>query len=339
MTAKYKIKDLFEQSITNTLRRLCIFVVVLLLPVSPVLVAAPSVTEDVSLDFGILAVKNNDSVSTLRIASTGGVTSTGEAIPIGGAVRGEYRLSGFPPGVLLEVTLDDVSLSVGGGGLPEFLTVTRYEAPTLISDTTGEARVPIGATLETSGSTVMYVDAPYYYSTQIRVRYWSEVAQGYLTHTDSVTISAQLQSALTLVEQQALSFGTLAAYSDPVLTATLTLAPGGGLTLGAAGGNARIIALGGTQVGVIQVSGAAPNNVVTITPQVGSVFISHVTEAGNSARLIVKDFVTSPASPGVLTDAAGELEIRVGATLETEATDKAFVEGIYNGTYSLSVSY
>jgi len=313
--------------------------VVLLLCESAVLMAAPLVTAEVALDFGVLAVKANNSVSTLRVASSGAVTSTGDVIPIGGAVRGEYRLTGFPPGVLLDVELNDATLSAGGGGLPEFLTVTGYEIPALFSDGAGEALFPIGATLQTSGSTTMYIDAPYSDSTQFRVRYWSEADEGYLTHYDSVTISAQLQSSLTLAQQQALSLGTLAAYSDPVQTASLTLAPDGSLDLGAAGGSARLIPLGGAQVAVIQVSGGAPNNVVTITPEAGSIFVAHVTEGGNSARFVVKDFVTSPASPSALTDANGELEIRVGATLETEVTNKAFIDGNYSGTYSLTVAY
>lgn len=335
------IKSVFGRATSTNvvLHRLQIIATVLLVSVSPGLMAAPAVTADIALDFGVLAVKANNAVSTMTISSSGAVGNTGEIIPIGGAVRGEYRLTGFPPGVLLEVTLDNATLSAGGGGLPEFLSVINYEAPTLFSDSSGEAVVLLGATLQTSASTVMYADAPYSSTTQFRVRYWSEVAMGYLTHYDSVTISAQLQSTLTLIEQQVLSFGTIAAYSDPVLSASLILAPGGGLALGGGGGSARVIPLGGTQVGMIQVSGGAPDNVVTITPQAGSVFVSHVTEGGNSARLIAKDFVTSPASPGATTDAAGELEIRVGATLETEVTNKAFLDGAYSGTYSLTVSY
>lgn len=331
--------SLFDRTSANVVwRQSHIIAAALLVSVSPGALAATAVTADVELDFGVLAVKANDAVSTMTITSAGGVSSTGDIIPIGGATRGEYRLTGFPPGVLLDVTLDNATLSAGGGDLPEYLTVLNYDNPTLFSDASGEAVVPVGATLQTSGSTTMYVDAPYSDSTQIRVRYWSQPDLDYLTHFDSVTISAQLQSTLTLLEQQMLSFGTIAAYSDPVFSASLILAPGGALTLGGGGGSANIIALGGSQVGVIQVSGAAPNNVVTITPEAGSVFISHVTEGGNSARLIVKDFVTSPASPG-LTNGSGELEVRVGATLETEITNKAFIDGNYSGTYSLTVTY
>ena len=133
--------------------------IALMLFVSLPLLAAPAVTADVALNFGVLAVKSNDAVSTLTVSSGGAVSFTGEVIPIGGAVRGEYRLTGFPPGVLLDVTLDDATLSAGGGGSPEFLTVTNYQNPTLLADAAGEAVVPIGATLQTSASTVMYVEA------------------------------------------------------------------------------------------------------------------------------------------------------------------------------------
>lgn len=308
----------------------------LLLALCPWVMAAPDVTAEVPLDFGTLAVKNNATVGTLSVSTGGALTYSEQIAPIGGAVQGEYRLSGFPPGVLLELEWDDVNLSAGGGGLPEFLQVTGYTNPTLVSDESGAALVPLGATLRTNGSGVMYVDAPYSGTTQVRVRYWSEVDGGYLTHFDSVTFSARVQSALTLLEDQALSFGTVAAWAESGNSATLTLAPNGALEASSAG-DARLTPLGGAQVGVIRLTGAAPSHSVTITPEAGSIFLTHEIP-GDIARFIVRDFVTSPAGSG-FTDASGELEIRVGATLETEQVDKPYENGTYSGEYSLTVSY
>ena len=170
------------------------------------------------------------------------------------------------------------------------------------------------------------------------MRYWSEPDLGYLTHYDSITISAQLQSALSLMEAEALSFGSVAAYADDPSTATMILSPAGGISVTSAG-SARITPLGGTQVGVFNLSGAAPSYGVSITPEAGSIFLTHITEGTGSARFVVKDFVTSPADPDGRTDASGDLEILLGATLETEVTNKAFADGVYNGTYNLTVSY
>ena len=304
---------------------------------SPWLMAAPLVTAEVPLDFGEMAVKSNTAVSTLQITSAGTVTFSGDVIPLGGAMRGEYRLTGFPPGVLLEVTLDNANLSAGGGGLPELLLVTNYDAPTLLSDPSGEALVPLGASLKTNGSTVMYVDAPYSGTTQIRVRYWSEPDTNYLTYYDSVDFNVVLRTAITLEEDQATSFGSLAAYADPVDKATMTLATNGSVNVVNVG-NARITYLGAAQAGVIRVSGAAPSYTVNITPEAGSVFLTHVTSGTSAARFIAKSFVTQPSGTG-FTDPSGDLQILVGATLETELTNKLFDDGTYSGTYTLEVTY
>lgn len=317
---------------------LCRMAALLLLFVSTNVCAVPAVTAEVPLNFGLLAVKTNGVVSTLTVSSAGAVSNTGEIIPIGGAVRGQYRLSGFPPGVLLEVQWDNAILSAGGGGLPEYLNVVNYVNPTLVADAFGEAVVPVGATLQTSASGIMYVDAPYSGTTQVRVRYWSEAAGGYLTHYGAVTLAAQLQSVFSVTETQPLSFGLIAAFSDPGVVASMTLGVNGALSVTNSGG-ARILPLGGARIGLIRVTGVAPNNGVTITAQATDIFLAHVTEGLNAARFVVKNFVTSPASPGARSDSLGELQIKVGATLATELTNKAYLNGAYNGTYSLTVTY
>ncbi len=296
-------------------------------------------TTEVPLDFGLLAVKSNTTVSTLQLSSSGVVTFTDQLIPIGGAIRGEYRLAGFPPGVLLELSWDDAVLSAGGGGLPELLQVTNYDNPTLVSDALGEALVPVGAQLKTNASGVMYIDAPYSGSIPLRVRYWSDAAQAYLTHSDSVSFTAQLQSAINLTESQRLSFGNISAYADPAAQASLTLDTNGNVNI-TSSGNARITPLGGAQAAIIQLSGAAPNYSVTITPEAGNIFLTHeLTPAVDAARFIAGSFTTAPSGTSAITNSAGELNIFVGATLTTELTNKVYENGTYNGTYSLTVSY
>lgn len=295
------------------------------------------VTVDVPLDFGLLAVKSNLAVSTLLVAPSGAITFSGDILAIGGVLRGEYRMTGFPPNTPLEVTLDDASLSAGGLGLPELLLVTDYDSPSVVTDALGEAQVLLGATLKTNASGVMYVDAPYSGLTLIHVRYWSSDVSNYLTLNESVSFSAELQTTINLVENQGLAFGTVAAYTDPALKATLTLATNGSVSVTSAG-SARITPLGGAQVGVIQVAAGAPYAMVTITPEAGSIFLAHTVLGASAARFIARDFITNPPGSGVL-DASGNLDILVGATLETEVTANAYAEGSYSGIYSLTVSY
>ncbi|MFC1750716.1 DUF4402 domain-containing protein [Pseudomonadota bacterium] len=300
--------------------------------------AAPDITADVPLDFGLVAVKNNDSVSTLSISHGGAVTFVGDVIPIGGAMRGEYNLTGFPANVMLDFTWIDGTLSAGGLGLPELLQVTDYENPVTMSDTNGEASVPVGASLKTNGSSVMYGDATYTGDITVRVRYWSPPDVDYLIFQDTVVFTAELQSSINLIEDQVLTLGSVAAYTDPVLTATMVLGTDGKISSIVNAGTARITTLGGALAGVVRVSGAAPNYGVTITPEAGSIFLTH-TLPGDLARFIVKDFVTSPTNPDGRTDSNGDLVIKIGATLETEATSKIYENGTYNGTYDLTVSY
>lgn len=305
----------------------------------PAVMAATSVTTLTPLNFGLLAVRSNASVSTLRVYMNGAVASTGNIIPIGGAVRGEYKLAGFTPGVQLTIQLDNAPLSAGGGGGPEFLTVNTYETPTVVSDALGEATIQLGAILNTSGSGNMYADAPYSGSTQIRVIYWSPGAGQYVTHYDTVNFSATLQSAIGLVQDQALSFGSIAAFTDPVQKASIRLNTNGTIDNITSAGSARITPLGvGAQAGVIRVTGAAPSCSVAITPEPGSVLLSHTVFGAGAARLVAKNFVTLPAGTGN-TDATGDLQIKIGATLETEVTANTYAAGTYSGTYTLTVTY
>src|SRR5690606_21112562 len=102
--------------------------------------AAPTLQSVTPLDFGVLAIRDNASVSALRLSPAGRLTASGEIIAIAGATPGEYRLSGFPPGVILRFEIDDVQLSQGGFGIPEFFGVTAWEFPeTLVSNVSGEA--------------------------------------------------------------------------------------------------------------------------------------------------------------------------------------------------------
>ncbi len=299
-------------------------------------IAEPSVTADVPLDFGLLAVKSNASLSTLRIHTSGAVSPSGDLISMGGALRGEYQLAGFPAGVLLEFTWGDATLQPNGSGPPEHLTVTNYENATVISDELGEAVVFVGASLQTSGNSNLYIDAPFSGTAQLQVRYWSEEVENYLTHFDSVNITAALQTTITLIEDQAFSFGSIVAYADPLLTASMVLGANGSISTVDAG-NARITSLGGAQVGVIRVTGAAKSVAVTITPEVDTISLTHAIPG--AAQFFVKNFVTEPPSGSANTDASGELQISLGATLETDATALIYENGVYSGTYSLVVTY
>ncbi|WP_181358847.1 DUF4402 domain-containing protein [Pseudothauera lacus] len=300
--------------------------------------AAPALDVEQMLDFGILALRDNTTPSALRISAAGQAVSSGEIIVIGGARAGEYRLNGFPPGVRLRIEIDDGTLSEGGFGIPEFFLTTAFEHPEeVFSATSGEATFRLGARLQNSASGTLYADAPYSGSVQLHVQYWSPEAQGYLTFTETLEFSARVRSTLALEELRPLSFGALAAHSHPVDIATLTLSPAGTLESGTSSG-ARLTPLGGAQSGRIRVSGAAPNHMLHITPQAGSVLLSHTDPNINAPQFLARNFTTLPAGSG-RSSANGELELAIGATLETLADPRPYLDGQYRGTYELTISY
>lgn len=300
--------------------------------------SAPTLEVEQALDFGILALRGNTTPSSLRVSATGNALGSGEMIPVGDAVAGEYRLSGFPSGIKLVISIDDGLLSEGGFGVPEFFQATAFEHPEeVFSDNNGQATFKLGGRLNNSANGNLYTDAPYTGDTQLHVQYWSQEAGGYLTFSETLSLTAQAQSTLTLDEVQPLSFGNLSARTHPSDTASLTLKPSGSLEKGVAS-QATLITLDGAQPGQIRVSGAAPNVSLSITPQAGSVLMRHTNPNLDGPRFIVRDFTTLPANTG-RSDTKGELTIMVGATLQTEADPRPYAEGEYRGTYELAVSY
>lgn len=316
------------------------FVLILLsLSITNYVNAATSATEITPLSFGAFAVTSNASASTIRIREAGNIIVTGTIAPVGGASRAEFSLAGFPPNALLEVSLDNVNMSGGGLGLPEYLLVKDYESSDVTSNAEGEATIYIGATMETSGNNNMYADAPYSGSTQLRIRYWDPDLLQYVNHVENgVSITGEVQNTISLTETQAMSFGTLAAFTDPAQEASFILTPDGNITNITNAGTAELIPMGNHAAGIVRVTGAAPFYQVTITPEPGDVTLVR-TPPGTIADFIATNFVSVPTGTDGTTDSVGELEIKIGATLKTEMTTDVYQNGTYSGTYTLTVTY
>ena len=316
--------------------RTALAILFLLAPLS--VQAAPEVIVNTPLQFGIVALRANDIVSTIRISDSGSLTATGDFIPIGGATPAELRFTGFPAGVLLEFEFDESVLSEGGFNLPEFLTVTGFEHPqSRLTDNTGSVIVVLGARLQTSGSGVAYPDAPYSGSVPLRVRYWQPDAEDYVVHFDTLEVTAELQSTLNLTELQPLSFGAIAAFSDPAGVASLRIAPTGTL-FSEQMNQARILPLGGSTPGRFLVNGAAPNVRLSINLPTDPIFLAHDELGASALRFSVESFESSPMGSGI-TDAKGELNFALGATLKTVNGSAGYPTGNYSGSYTLTVSY
>lgn len=303
-------------------------------------VSQPLIEEQQRLNFGTLAIAANTSVSRFTYPRTGAnINIEGQFVLISNGSPGRYSFSGFPAFTTLSVSLNTTTLTAGGTGIPEPLTVDNYDFAALTTDAQGEAELSLGARLNTSGNGGSYVDALYSGTTVLRVDYWQPDVKAYVFNIRNIDLEAEQRSTLTINQEQQLNFGTLFARTSNTVQAVLTLSPSGSYTISEPG-NSRLVSLVKPSEGVLRVSGAASDYSLTITPQAGDVLLEHTTSPGSAPHFILNALVTSPGGTGT-TDANGELLIKIGGTLKTEltASPAIYPSGQYEGTYQLTVSY
>jgi hypothetical protein len=154
---------------------------------------------------------------------------------------------------------------------------------------------------------------------------------------DTFTATATVLNTITLTPTQDLTFGTLYAKSGGGSgdVETLTMTPGGIITYAGTGTTSKLISLGGQAPAIINISGMAASttvNVVTDNP----VNLS----TGNPAVATFVLTVTDDTSAGtVTTDASGNATIKVGGTITTQDTANTYQNGVYTGSYDVTVSY
>lgn len=303
---------------------------------------AAAFQEQQSLDFGTLALRSNDAVSTVRLRHRGLPISTGggagEMLVVTHGQPGRYRVSGLPAATAVDVevtTIDEPSLDGQGAG--ERLQVDAFTFDALRSDATGEAELRLGATLRTSGSGQPYPEGVYRGAVEIGLRYWSLPDQAYIERSFNAFVEMELRSSISAEQLAPLRFGSLTAFPDPDRQAVLRLSPSAAVSISAAA-PASIGVIGGAAPGRIRVSGAAPLQLLTVEFQPSEILLSH--QGGSAgARFIVGDFTTLPSGLAFKSDAGGTLEFTVGATLRTELTGSSYDEGDYHGVVTVVVNY
>lgn len=310
--------------------------------VLPAFAGAASVEALEPLDFGIIAVLENNIVRQYQIRPSGRLEVDDAIIIVSGGSPAVFRLSDFPPNTSISVSAPDTSLTRNGAGLSEVLEVTDYAANSLITDELGQGLLYVGATMNTSGSTSLYGDGPYLpFSTRdVTLEYWSPDDGAFVTEQHPIDMQVTMQNALNLEELQSLNFGTLFVRSDSDSQASLTVEPGGRLTQSEDNDDSRIVSLSAPRPGVFELLGAAPNYDITIDLQSSPVFMELEDGGPEDPRLVVSDFRSLPSGVGQ-TNEDGNLEIRVGATVSTELTTapEVYPSGTYRGTYSITLSY
>lgn len=173
-------------------------------------------------------------------------------------------------------------------------------------------------------------------------------------------VTATVSNTITLTETTPLSLGSVfirkgldADGTTDSTPAFIVLSPTTGdvtETAATADGDAgdtisKFVSLGGAQAGVLSVSGAQAFGEVTIThdPTTPTTNLTH--ESGNPSIPVIQftTLTTSPADAATLTlDGTGAGDILVGGTftaVEAATAGTAYQDGVYTGTYSLTVSY
>lgn len=300
--------------------------------------AAPQIVALQRLDFGVLAITANGSPTSMTLSPQGNASYGNGLVYISAARPGHYRLSGYPAYTDLALTLAPAPLSLVSGVPGESLTVSVASSnPQILhTDQDGTVAFDLGATLTTSGSGLPYQDGAYLGHATLTLSF-DVGGQPQLSYQD-IDVDLTLRSSLVLTEVQALTFGKLAVYASAADQASLTLATNGQITL-ASPGSARIVRFGGEMPATIRVTTGAANAPVSIQLPGSPIYLVHASQSSGIARLLVTDFVAQPATGNAKLDAQGALDFRVGATLRTEQTPNQYQDGLYSGTYLVTVEY
>ena len=117
-------------------------------------------TEVQELKFGNYAITGNDRGSVLIVPYTGAAPwATNKIYIISAGQAGHYQLSGFPANTPLNITIPDFFLTLPES---ESFKIGQFTHENLITDSSGNAFLKLGATLYTSGNGNPYDDGSYF---------------------------------------------------------------------------------------------------------------------------------------------------------------------------------
>jgi len=180
-----------------------------------------------------------------------------------------------------------------------------------------------------------------------------------IVQADVFNATATVSSTISLVETTALdlgelyvtaraggqnagsdgSAGTFRIETDGTIVATAGNDTTGDHGIFATGHISKFVQIGTSTVGVITVTGASPFNTVTITH--GS--ITPLTHSSANPALPTIEFTTLLTNPGnaatLLLDASGNGDILVGGFFTAGTSTSAYADGVYTGSYEITVAY
>lgn len=137
------------------------FLVLLACFVAP---AAPAqtISEDVPLSFGEIAIRSFSSVARVTILPSGGVTTNTNVYLLTNPQRGEYSVSGAPADTAYSIVLPPSVLLVGPGGVTFLLDdLAATPGPPYVTDSGGNDSFFLSGSIESLGGGTPYLDGSY----------------------------------------------------------------------------------------------------------------------------------------------------------------------------------
>ena len=135
---------------------------------------AGEVSQQQALSFGKIALKNNNTVATLHITSTGQILKDDAFVVLEAGQPGRFLLYDFPPFTQLSFSIGvgSTASSYSGGVTPTQFSIEPYmDFATQNTNAQGELILNIPARLVTSGNGSVYPDGDYYRFFELNIDY------------------------------------------------------------------------------------------------------------------------------------------------------------------------
>ena len=108
---------------------------------------------DVPFNFGEIAIRNNNSVSTVTLSRNGIQHATNQILILKTGTPGVFTISGLPPYTIINLSVDLPAYSAMSYPNTAQFEMTSVDIPSSINlGPTGAAQFKIGGTLRTSGN-------------------------------------------------------------------------------------------------------------------------------------------------------------------------------------------
>lgn len=323
---------------SQSLIRRCLLSVFLCVAFGPgVGFGAPQVLERQSLDFGVVALPDSSRESTLTLKGRGAAESsiTGSLLIVRFGALGRYELSGLPLNKPIAVEVN----SLGGMNYSGVTLELEGFTTDLRENGSGGGDLFIGGTLRTSGTATPYPDGIYRGSIEIELSYPIDQGPTLEKHRFSFNdVKVELRTSISGRQISPLDFGRVHAMSANGYSAGIRLDPRGGVVLNS-DPPARLVYLGSAQPGRISITGAAPRQALQVSFVPPQIYLTHRGRGTASAQFWVGAFETWPSGLAFVSNDNGELVFDVGASLKTEAGNKAYDDGKYEGVVTVVIDY